>query len=151
MYKLPLVIFLGLVVLFWIMIDKDDPRHPMVGKRVQEIGLMLEKGEPYLLHIFEPDSYQSRLQVPTIKALMQDVKVYGVQYKSSVEAGQVWQKAQGLQYQDVIWDRDGSISVNLGVVEPAELYIISSDGVISAVLSEEVMPKNIDAIKKMTE
>lgn len=143
---LPILLLLGLAVLFVLGLQKDPHTLPSVkiGKPVPAFSLpVLEANAP----AFTPQAMQSKVWVLNVFASWcaacvqehasllklvgeQDILLLGMAYKDARTDTQQWLQKRGNPYQQVLLDEAGKVGIDLGVYGVPETYVIDGDGII---------------------
>ena len=72
-----------------------------------------------------------RVEHPFLMQLAnENIPIYGINYKDSNPAAEVWLKEKGDPYRDVIVDAEGKLGIDLGVFGAPETYFVDSSGII---------------------
>ena len=147
---IPLVLFLGLVVMFMIQLsrnaDGDDPtklESVLVGKPVPqfkledlvEAGKLYEQdiftGEPLLLNVWAtwcPTCYAERTYLNQLAS--EGVKIIGLNYKDERLKAVRWLNELGNPYLHSLFDGNGMLGMDLGVYGAPETFLIDANGII---------------------
>lgn len=155
-YFIPLFIFLALSWFLWKGLSIDPQKLPsaLIGKKVPPFDLPLledsrlhltEKalqGRVSLLNVWASWCEACRLEHPYLMdiARLQQVAVYGIDYKDDVAAARHWLQQYGSPYQAVGFDVDGKVGINLGVYGTPETFLIDRHGVIRYKVVGPLMP-----------
>ena len=144
---LPLVIFIGLVVVLAVGLSRD-PRlvpSPLIGKPVpafelpqlhdpeETFGVNDLKGEVSLLNVWASWCASCRIEHPLLLevAKQSTVPVYGLNYKDTREDAINWLNRLGDPYSAIAFDVEGKVGIDLGVYGAPETYIIDQNGMIA--------------------
>lgn len=144
---LPLVIFIGLVVVLAVGLSRD-PRlvpSPLIGKPVpafelpqlhdpgKNFGVNDLKGEVSLLNVWASWCASCRIEHPLLLevAKQNTVPVYGLNYKDTREDAINWLNRLGDPYSAIAFDVEGKVGIDLGVYGAPETYIIDKNGIIA--------------------
>jgi cytochrome c biogenesis protein CcmG/thiol:disulfide interchange protein DsbE len=162
-YFVPLLIFIGLVVLFMLGLQ-NDPKlvpSPFIGKPVPEFALprldqpttVLKStdliGDTALINIWATWCIPCRQEHPLLMDLAKnsDVKIYGLNYKDVRNDALVWLEQLGNPYDFVLVDEDGRVGIDLGAYGVPETFVIDRHGIIHykhvGPLNEHVMAEII--------
>lgn len=141
---LPLLVFLGLAVIFGIGLTLN-PRlipSPLIGKPVPEFNLPPVKGrtlglssadlkgEVSLVNVFASWCTACRAEHP----LLMDIKakgivpIHGLNYKDKPDDAEKWLAELGDSYTRTGADIDGRVGIDWGVYGVPETYVIGRDG-----------------------
>ena len=143
MLFIPLVVFFGMGVLFWVGLGQEDKSvlpSPLIGKPFPQFILnTVESGES-LNHLPQEAVLVNVLATwcPTCKAeheflnalAQQGVKIVGINYKDDDFKARQWLKAYGNPYLFNIADPDGQLGLELGVYGAPETFLVDSQGII---------------------
>jgi cytochrome c biogenesis protein CcmG/thiol:disulfide interchange protein DsbE len=145
-YLLPLGIFVLVVVFLGIGL-KLDPREvpsPLIGKPVPEFVLPTlrdpsklfkpadQNGKVWLLNVWASWCVSCRAEHKVIKKLanMDEVQIFGLNYKDTSDNAIRWLKYFGDPYVNSIVDKDGRVGIDWGVYGVPETFIVDKKGVI---------------------
>ncbi len=145
-YLLPLGIFVGLVILFFIGLELN-PRlipSPLIGKpapsfslpRLHHPGEIFQEtdlqGEISLLNIWATWCPSCKQEHPVLMQIAKANKapIYGLYYKDDPEYGVEWLKNNGNPYRANAVDKDGSVGIEWGTYGTPETFIIDEKGII---------------------
>jgi len=143
----PLVVLLGLGVLFAGYALKHDPRvqpHALVGKPVPAVSLPdLDSGAmvavrdapagPRLINFFASWCAPCRVEAPQLMALKaHGVTLVGVAYKDEPARTQAFLAELGDPFAAKLMDRNGRAGIEFGVTGVPETFLVGADGVILA-------------------
>lgn len=140
---IPLVIFIGMGVLFWIGLGVEDKSvlpSPLIGKPFPEFILnTVESGEStnhlpaeaVLVNVWATWCPTCKAEHAFLNKLAaQGVKIVGINYKDDDFKARQWLKAYGNPYLFNIADPDGQLGLELGVYGAPETFLVDSKGVI---------------------
>lgn len=158
----PLAIFLLLVLVFFIQLDRnsagDDPtklESVLVGKPVPQFRLEdlnqagklydqgIFKGQPLLLNVWAtwcPTCYAEHTYLNELAA--NGVKIIGLNYKDERLKAVDWLNQLGNPYLVSLFDGDGMLGLDLGVYGAPETFVIDANGVIRYRHVGDVNPNN---------
>ena len=141
---LPLLLFLGLVVIFAIGLTLDPRKipSPLIGKPVpvfdlppvkgRELGLSSAdlKGEVALVNVFASWCTVCREEHPLFMELKENrvVPVHGINYKDKPEDAEKWLNELGDPYTRTGADINGRVGIDWGVYGVPETFVIDRDG-----------------------
>lgn len=148
---LPLVIFLGLIIAFLIQLKNnaqgDDPKaleSALIGKTVPAFQLpslldpqktvddsVLKAGKPRLLNVWAtwcPTCMAEHYYLTELAK--QGIEIVGVNYKDDQEKALKFLSNNKNPYISVIFDRRGSLGLDLGVYGAPETFIVDGNGII---------------------
>lgn len=169
---LPLIIFIILGSIFYIMLSDDyDPKSlpsALLGKTVPAFELLnlhnetmlTEKDLPkqaYLLNVWATWCITCRVEHPFLNKLKSEgIIIVGLDYKDDKTKAQQWLKDLHDPYAMVLFDKAGSMGLNLGVYGAPETFLVDAKGVIHykhvGVVNEKVWAKKLkplyDALNK---
>lgn len=146
-YLIPLVIFVGLVVLFAFglnlnprevpspLIDKPAPRFSLPALHVPEekIGTEDLQREPVtLFNVWASWCVACRQEHPFLMELARKnaVTIYGLNYKDERPDALAWLKRYGNPYRASAHDLDGRVGIDWGVYGVPETFVVDSRGMI---------------------
>ena len=160
---LPLLAFLGLVVIFGIGLTLDPRKipSPLIGKPVpvfdlppvkgRELGLSSAdlKGEVSLVNVFASWCTACREEHPLLMELKEQglVPIHGLNYKDKPADAERWLNELGDSYTRTGADIDGRVGIDWGVYGVPETFVIDRDGRIAykhiGALTRDVLQKKI--------
>lgn len=141
---LPLLVFLGLAVIFGIGLTLN-PREipsPLIGKLVPEFSLPPVKGrllglssadlkgEVSLVNVFASWCTACRAEHPLLMELKEKgiVPIHGLNYKDKPDDAEKWLAELGDSYTRTGADINGRVGIDWGVYGVPETYVIGRDG-----------------------
>lgn len=143
---LPPSIFLGLAVLFWVGMQRENPDElpsALAGQAAPAVELTslgdeaaftdadLRNGQPKLLNYWASWCAPCRVEHPNLEKLAQQgVPIYGVNYKDKPENALKFLDELGTPYVAMGADPNGKMALNWGVYGVPETYLIDGDGTI---------------------
>ena len=143
---LPLIIFLGLCVLLYLGLFRDNKGElpsALIDKPLPAFNLntvnnpehrATEKdmiGEVALINVWGTWCPACRVEHPYLVELArQGVPIYGVNYKDSQDEARQWLKTLEDPYRFSVNDELGELGVDLGVYGAPETYLIDAEGII---------------------
>src|SRR3989304_4375163 len=159
----PLLAFLGLVVIFGIGLTLDPRKipSPLIGKPVpvfdlppvkgRELGLSSAdlKGEVSLVNVFASWCTACREEHPLLMELKEQglVPIHGLNYKDKPADAERWLNELGDSYTRTGADIDGRVGIDWGVYGVPETFVIDRDGRIAykhiGALTRDVLQKKI--------
>ncbi len=141
---LPLLVFLGLVVVFGIGLTLDPRKipSPLIGKPVpvfdlppvkgRELGLASAdlRGEVSLVNVFASWCTACRAEHPLLMELKQSsvVAIHGLNYKDKPADAERWLNELGDPYTRTGADINGRVGIEWGVYGVPETFVIDRDG-----------------------
>ncbi len=141
---LPLLVFLGLAVIFGIglTLNPRDIPSPLIGKPVPEFSLPPVKGrtlglssadlrgEVSLVNVFASWCTACRAEHPLLMELKAKgvVPIHGLNYKDKPDDAEKWLAELGDSYTRTGADIDGRVGIDWGVYGVPETYVIGRDG-----------------------
>ena len=163
---LPVVVFLGLVVLLAIglTLNPREVPSPLIGKPVpafdlppvkgRTLGLSsadLGKGEVSLVNVFASWCVACRAEHPVLMDLQARglIPIHGLNYKDPPDDAARWLAEWGDPYTRTGADVDGRVGIDWGVYGVPETFVIGPDGriaykhigpITAAFVSEQLMP-----------
>jgi cytochrome c biogenesis protein CcmG/thiol:disulfide interchange protein DsbE len=143
LFGLPLLGFLGLVVLFWSQLGHDPTELPSarLNKPLPEFKLSVLndpmkvitqndlKGQVFLLNVWATWCVSCQAEHPVLKKLADaGVMIIGVNYKDDRKVALEYLASNGDPYRFTISDDAGSFGLDLGVYGAPETYLIDQQG-----------------------
>lgn len=140
-FILPLVLFAGLAVAFWVGLQRDPSKLPsqLIDRPVPEFSLPPVtaglpgltsadlQGEPALLNVFASWCVPCRLEHPVLTRLSEEgVPIHGLDWKD--DAGAAWLAEHGDPYRRAGDDRTGRTGIDLGVTGVPETFVVDRHG-----------------------
>ncbi len=154
-YILPFAIFLALCVLFYSTLDRDTQLlpSPLIGKAMPEFSLPRlvttsdatnltqegstiqqdsYQGKKWLLNIWASWCAACRIEHPFFNELgkQTDWHLVGLNYKDKVAEARQWLDVMHNPYQDIIFDKEGTLGFDLGVYGVPETFLIDEQGLV---------------------
>lgn len=144
----PLVIFIGLVILFNWGVDQDpDSRKALDSARLHKpvpafqlarlddlvtVDQTVLRGQPVLFNVWGTWCPSCHAEHPYLLKLAreQGVTIVGLNYKDDREDALKWLEDLGNPYQFNIYDPEGRLGLDLGVYGAPETYVIDGEGII---------------------
>jgi cytochrome c biogenesis protein CcmG/thiol:disulfide interchange protein DsbE len=159
----PLLVFLGLVVVFGIGLTLDPRKipSPLIGKPVpvfdlppvkgRALGLSSAglKGEVSLVNVFASWCTACREEHPLLMKLQRDglIPIHGLNYKDKPEDASKWLNELGDPYTRTGADLNGRVGIEWGVYGVPETFVIDRDGRIAykhiGALTQDALRKKI--------
>ncbi len=145
-YSLPLLLFIGLVVLFLFGLQ-NDPRKvpsPLIDKPAPDFSLpslhtpdtTISKsdllGKVTLINVWASWCAACRIEHPLFvkTAKKESLSIYGLNYKDKRDDALQWLEQLGDPYIDSAFDQAGTTGIDYGVYGVPETFIIDKQGVI---------------------
>lgn len=170
-FFLPLVVVLGLGILFWNGFSLDTQERPsaLTGKPVPNFELPwverpgeylnqeVFKGQISLLNVWGTWCPACLDEHSFLMALAdRGVRIIGLDYKDDLSAARKWLRDLGNPYQATIFDQHGSLGLDLGVYGAPETFLIDQYGIVRlrhvGVVNESVwQEKFLPLIKQYSE
>lgn len=146
-FLLPLALFLGLASTLALGLKRVDPQalpSPLVGKPVPAFNLtQLDapqtritparfKGQVWVLNAWASWCVSCRKEHPVLLDLARKgvVPLVGFNYQDQREPGKQWLQKHGNPYQLTVFDEDGRVGMDLGIIGVPETFVIDKQGVI---------------------
>lgn len=165
-YLLPLALFLALASTLALALRRADPEgipSPLVGKPAPAFVLIqLDepaktfspsqlKGQVWLLNVWASWCVSCRKEHPVLLDLAKRgvLPIIGFNYQDQREAGRQWLAKHGNPYQLTVFDADGRVGMDLGVIGVPETFVIDKQGrvrfkfagpVTDALLKDKLLP-----------
>jgi len=158
----PLLLFVGLVVIFAIGLTRN-PRElpsPLIGKPVPEFALPpvkgrtlglastdLRAGEVSIVNVFASWCVPCRIEHPIFLQLQREglVPIYGINYKDRPEDAARWLDELGDPYARTGADLDGRVAIDWGVYGVPETFVIDRHGRIAYKQIGPITPAVLEA------
>lgn len=144
---LPVAVFFGLAVLFYVAIFGGDPSElpsALVGKPVPEFDLPaiesvdvpgfthedLAQGRVTLVNVWASWCVPCRQEHPLLEELARQsgVEIFGLNYKDSPDAAQRFLATLGNPFARVGADRNGRVAIDWGVYGVPETFVVDGSG-----------------------
>lgn len=141
---LPAVLFLVLVIVFWISLDKDPKKlnSMLIDKELPNFKLptlfnpakaLTPKDLPqgiFLLNVWGTWCPPCHIEHPYLLkyAEKSPVPIIGVNYKDNSVKAIEFLSNSGNPYDEVVVDKDGSYAIDLGVYGAPETFLVDADG-----------------------
>lgn len=153
-YIVPLIIFLSLCVLFYATLDRDTQvlPSPLIGQPVPEFSLpalsteiadtdngiptLINQssfnGKKYLINIWASWCAACRVEHPLFNEIAKqtDWNLVGLNYKDQADDARKWLAELKNPYENIIYDNEGSLGLNLGVYGVPETFLVDAQGVV---------------------
>ncbi|PJE80016.1 Thiol:disulfide interchange protein DsbE [invertebrate metagenome] len=161
---LPLILFLGLCVMFWISLLQGKKNHALpsallnqpvpnfsLGSLTDENHFLTEKeiiGKPALINIWATWCTACAIEHPfLLKLANEGVIIYGVNYKDDPDKARQWLQQKGNPFRETLLDQTGKLGIDLGVYGAPETFLIDNKGIIHyrhiGILDQSVWNQNI--------
>lgn len=145
-YAIPLIVFVGLVVLLAVGL-RLDPREvpsPFIGKPAPAFNLVSlhdenrmiapanMKGQVWILNVWASWCVSCRQEHPLLMELAKtgQVPIYGLNYKDEKSKATLWLKQWGNPYQASAFDKLGGAGIDWGVYGVPETFVIDKQGIV---------------------
>ena len=167
-FVLPIVVFIGLVILLYngLTIDPHRVPSPFIGKPAPHLDLVsLDSpdqrvktskmlGKPWVLNVFASWCVTCSEESPQVAELSQHVLLVGMDKQDHEVNVRRWLERHGNPYDMILIDKDGKASINWGVYAVPESFIIDKKGIIRykviGAITETALRKTIlPLIKKL--
>ena len=169
---LPLIVFIGLAVLFWFRLGSGDPsRIPsaLIGRPAPQTvlppleGLQADsaqipgldpaafKGKVSLVNVWASWCVPCHDEAPLLTELAKDKRfqIVGINYKDAPENARRFLGRYGNPFGIVGVDGNGRASIEWGVYGVPETFVIGRDGTIAYKMVGPVTPDNVDSVLKV--
>lgn len=171
-YLLPVVLFLLLLVILAIGLNRDPTRipSPLIGRPAPAFTLPLLsnpaqsissddlKGEVTLLNVWATWCSGCHKEHPVLVQLARtsSVPLYGLNYKDDHHAARQWLEKNGNPYTANAVDANGRVAIDWGVYGAPETFIIDSRGIvrykhIGPLSAEDVRDTILPLVQKLRE
>ncbi len=141
-FVLPLILFVGLVVLLWRGLALDPQSIPSTLIDRPAPGFALSElhdpeaifrpadmiGKVWVLNVWASWCVACREEHPVITALAEVVDIIGLNYKDRRDDATAWLAMWGDPYQTSAFDREGNVGIDYGVYGVPETFIIDAEG-----------------------
>lgn len=164
-FVLPLAIFLGLVVMLGLGLQRD-PRAlpsallerpvpaialPLLEDPQQRLELDSMRGQVWLLNVWASWCAPCRQELPVLLELSQrdQVPIYGLNYKDQPDKARALLRVAGNPYKASALDADGRVGMDFGIQGVPETFVIDGRGLVRfrhtgpvtpQIWSEQLMP-----------
>jgi cytochrome c biogenesis protein CcmG/thiol:disulfide interchange protein DsbE len=168
---LPLVVFAGLVVLFWYRLGDGDPSlipsaligHPAPktalpgvpdlvsnGMPVPGLDPAMFKGKVSVVNVWASWCVPCHEEAPLLVDLAKDrrLQLVGINYKDAPDNARRFLGRYGNPFDMVGADVNGRASIEWGVYGVPETYVVGRNGTITYKLVGPITPDNIDTVLK---
>jgi cytochrome c biogenesis protein CcmG, thiol:disulfide interchange protein DsbE len=165
-FLLPLAIFLALAVFLYVGLYRDprDVPSPLIGKPApsfkvptlhDETKLLAREdflGKPWILNVWASWCQPCREEHPLLVewAKRSQVRIVGLHYKDTKQAGLRWLQQLGNPYAVTLFDGDGRLGLDFGVYGVPETFVIDPQGVIrfkhKGALTPQVMREKVEPL-----
>ncbi|MEZ5566415.1 MAG: DsbE family thiol:disulfide interchange protein [Gammaproteobacteria bacterium] len=145
-FLLPVVMFVLLVSVFFVGLDRDPSfvPSPLIGKPAPEFSLprlddpqqTLSRqdllGKTSLVNVWGTWCVGCRQEHETLLVLARDagVRILGINWKDDSDSAREWLRTLGNPYAAVGVDQDGRVAINWGVYGAPETFLVGPDGTI---------------------
>ena len=171
---LPLAVFAALVGLLLFGIhwnqhhEMTDVPSPLIDKPVPDFSLPLLNdpthlvsrkdllGKPYLINVFGSWCPTCQEEHPVLSSQIKPlgVRLVGLDWRDTPEAGQQWLRQFGNPYETVLNDASGSAGVDFGVYGAPETFLVDAHGMIrykrtGMLTRENIQDELLPAIRKL--
>lgn len=154
LFAIPLLLFLGLAVLFLSRLGDDPNALPtaLAGKPLPVFSLpTLDGGTmtqadlkgPLLLNVWGtwcPACYEEHPYLLQLAA--RGIVIVGINYKDDPAAARAFLAERGSPYRGVIADTEGRLGLDLGVYGAPETFVVDAQGVIRQRIAGVLTPEN---------
>jgi len=143
---IPLILFVILALVFYIMLSKDynpqDLPSALLDKKVPAFELtelisqktITENDLPktaYLLNVWATWCISCRVEHPFLNKLQQEgVSIVGIDYKDDADKAIKWLEDLHNPYDTVVFDENGKLGLDLGVYGAPETFLVDKNGLI---------------------
>lgn len=157
----PPLIFVGLAVMFWVGMAREDPNQlptALAGRAAPAVAMTplegktgfadadLRAGEVTLVNYWASWCAPCRVEHPQLEALAADgLTIYGVNYKDKPDNALKFLDDLGDPYAGIGADDEGRMALDWGVYGVPETYVIDGNGVIVARHAGPVTQRVLDS------
>lgn len=143
-YLVPVVVALGLIILFAVGLKHDPSRipSPLVGKPVPEFSLprlhhpksLFDddrlRGEVSLVNVWASWCAACRQEAEVLNRLARRdiLPIYGLDYKDERDAAREWLRRFGDPFEAIAYDARGTVGLDWGVYGVPETFLIDAKG-----------------------
>ena len=168
---LPLIVFAGLAVLFWLRLGSGDPSKipsaligrpapqttlpPLAGltndgAQVPGLDPAVFKGKVSIVNVWASWCVPCHDEAPLFTALAEDkrLQLVGINYKDAPDNARRFLGRYGNPFGVVGVDGNGRAAIEWGVYGVPETFIVGRDGIIVYKMVGPVTPENIGAVLK---
>ena len=145
-FIVPLVLFAGVMVLFWASLDRDKATlpSPLIGKPAPQFSLPSMSdpavkvsnadvaGKPYAVNVWGtwcPGCLQEHSALLQIAA-RKDVPIVGINWRDDPARASLYMKRKGDPYTFHGVDPDGRTAIDWGVYAAPETFLVGADGTV---------------------
>jgi cytochrome c biogenesis protein CcmG/thiol:disulfide interchange protein DsbE len=142
---IPVLLFLGLIYVLAQGLKRDQQQMPsaLLDKPLPEFNLPDLYDEqvtynkqsfpsaPLLINVWAswcPPCAQEHEIV--VELAQEGVPIIGLNYQDARESAQLWLKERGDPYQKILYDEQGSVGIDWGVIAVPETFLIDADGIV---------------------
>ena len=123
----------------------SDPLPPLAGGA--PVALTSEIKGPTLVNVFFSTCAPCAEEHPALLALKAEgVRIVGVAYKEDPQSTRDFLARLGNPFTDVLVDRDGRASIDLGVTGAPETFLVAQNGIVIAKHVGVLEPKDAQAL-----
>jgi cytochrome c biogenesis protein CcmG, thiol:disulfide interchange protein DsbE len=169
---LPLILFVGLALLFLLRLHDGDDRsripsaligHPVPQTTLPPLAGLLNNGEPVpgldpaifggqvsIVNVWASWCVPCHDEAPLLTALGQDkrLQVIGINYKDTAENARRFLGRYGNPFRMVGVDGNGRAAIEWGVYGVPETFVVGREGKIVFKLVGPITPENVDSVLK---
>lgn len=123
----------------------SDPLPPLAGG--PPVPLTAQIRGPTLVNVFFSTCVPCVEEHPALLALKAEgTRIIGVAYKEDPDKTRAYLARLGDPFTDVLVDRDGRASIDLGVTGAPETFLVDAEGLVIAKHVGELQPKDAEAL-----
>jgi|TARA_B110000116_G_C16751593_1_gene543612 cytochrome c biogenesis protein CcmG/thiol:disulfide interchange protein DsbE len=117
-----------------VLIDKNFPEFNLT--KLENKNVVLTKGDisnfPAIVNVWATWCITCRIEHPFLLELKQESKIniYGLNYKDNRQKALNLLERDGNPFEFSIFDKEGSLAIDLGVYGAPETFLINADGII---------------------
>lgn len=109
------------------------------------------KGNPYLLNAWATWCAPCRIEHPTIVELSKTgIRIVGLNYKDEEQKALRWLEDLENPYEQVVFDKNGRLGLDLGITGIPETYFIDANGIIrykhTGIIDEQVWADKLQVV-----
>jgi cytochrome c biogenesis protein CcmG/thiol:disulfide interchange protein DsbE len=159
---IPIGLFVVLVGFLYVGLDLDPKKlpSPLIGKKFPEVVINdfatgqefksteYLKGKVTMVNVWASWCITCRAEQAMINKISQEnnINMVGINYKDEKEDALQYLDILGNAYDSIIYDRDGKLSLELGVYATPETFIVDKNGIIKFKHIGEITSQNWEKV-----